>query len=71
MHPATIKLDLVPSESCQLGDSEPMTIGNKNQSRVAMSMPSGLTRSLHQPFNFGVSEILTRSNFFVFGTAKF
>jgi hypothetical protein len=57
VHPASVKLDLMPLEAADLRRSQAVAIGGENHRAVAMTMPAVLASSVHEPLDLVFGEI--------------
>ena len=61
-----VQLDNIPLQRDQLGNSKAVAIGNKNDGRVTMAVPSNFRCCLHQPVDFFVRQVFTWTDIAVF-----
>jgi hypothetical protein len=57
MQAALVELDLMPFEAADFACSHPMTISGENHRAVAMTIPTVLAGSVHEPLDLALGEI--------------
>jgi hypothetical protein len=53
------KIDLRPAKTAKLGSAEAMAIGQQDRTSIPGAIPASLARSVDQPFDLGLGQILT------------
>jgi hypothetical protein len=55
------KIDLRPAKTAKLGSAEPVPIGQQDRASIPGAIPASLARSVDQPFDLGLGQILPRA----------